>query len=125
MKTLSIHRPCPNAHASLDRNAGEIRAGELAALAVLKISGLPDRASGRSSAATQNEASIVFDFRQEGTARLAQSMTTTSLGDPPRAEERPRWNSASMCRVASRSLSVALCDIRPSAHAQHRALSAY
>ena len=69
-----IHR---DAHVSLDQHTGEIRAGELAALVVLKISGLPYRASASSSAATQNEASIVLDSRQERTARLAQSMTAT------------------------------------------------
>ena len=45
---------------------------------VLKISGLPCRASASSSAATQNDASIVFDNRQERIARLAQSMTATT-----------------------------------------------
>jgi hypothetical protein len=42
---------------------------------VLKISGLPYRAKASSSASTQNEASIVFDSRQDRTARLAQSIT--------------------------------------------------
>ena len=44
---------------------------------VLKISGLPNRASASSSAETQNETSIVLDNRQLSTARLAQSMTAT------------------------------------------------
>jgi hypothetical protein len=44
---------------------------------VLKISGLPNRASASSSAETQNETSIVLDNRQLRTARLAQSMTAT------------------------------------------------
>jgi hypothetical protein len=44
---------------------------------VLKISGLPNRASVSSSAATQNETSIVLDNRQLSTARLAQSMMAT------------------------------------------------
>jgi hypothetical protein len=41
---------------------------------VLKMSGRPKRASVSSSAATQNEVSMVLDGRQESTARLAQSM---------------------------------------------------
>ena len=72
--TAPVHR---DAHASLDQHAGEIGAGELVALSVLKISGLPYRASASSSAATQNEASIVLDSRQERTARLAQLRTAT------------------------------------------------
>ena len=44
---------------------------------VLKISGLPKRASASSSADTQNDTSIVFDSRQASTARLAQSITAT------------------------------------------------
>jgi len=44
---------------------------------VLKISGLPKRASASSSAATQNEVSIVLDSRHARTARLAQSITAT------------------------------------------------
>jgi hypothetical protein len=38
---------------------------------VLKISGRPKRASSSSSAAMQNEASMVFDNRHANTARLA------------------------------------------------------
>jgi hypothetical protein len=38
-------------------------------LSVLKISGLPYRASASSSAAMQNEASVVLDSRQERTAK--------------------------------------------------------
>jgi hypothetical protein len=44
---------------------------------VLKISGLPKRASASSSAETQNPTSMVFDSRQLSTARLAQSITAT------------------------------------------------
>jgi len=44
---------------------------------VLKISGLPNRASAYSIADTQNDTSIVFDSRHAKTARLAQSITAT------------------------------------------------
>jgi hypothetical protein len=44
---------------------------------VLKISGRPKRESASSSAATQNELSIVFDRRHDRTARLAQFVTAT------------------------------------------------
>jgi multidrug efflux pump subunit AcrB len=46
---------------------------------VLKISGLPIRADVSSSAATQNQTSIVLDNRQLSTVRLAQSMIATQL----------------------------------------------
>jgi hypothetical protein len=38
---------------------------------------LPNRASASSSASTQNAVSMVFDSRQESTARLAQSRMAT------------------------------------------------
>jgi hypothetical protein len=44
---------------------------------VLKISGLPNFARASSSAARQNEESIVFDSRHASTARDAQSMIAT------------------------------------------------
>ena len=80
MKTLSIQRPRPSIEM---RTPAWISAPVKSALvnwlpwSVLKISGLPYLASASSSAATQNEASIVFDSRQDRTARLAQSMTAT------------------------------------------------
>jgi hypothetical protein len=49
---------------------------------VLKISGLPQRANASSNASTQNEASSVFESRQDNTARLAQSMTATRYRKP-------------------------------------------
>jgi len=49
---------------------------------VLKISGLPKRASASSSAERQNDTSIVFDSRQASTARLAQSMIATRYKNP-------------------------------------------
>ena len=49
---------------------------------VLKILGLPKRASASSSASTQNELSVVFDSRQLNTARLAQSMIATRYRNP-------------------------------------------
>jgi hypothetical protein len=45
---------------------------------VLKISGLPQRASASSNASTQNAASIVLKSRQASTARENQSMIATS-----------------------------------------------
>ena len=56
---------------------------------VLKISGLPWLASVSSSAATRNEMSIVFDSRQDRSARLTQSMTTfaASLAFAPIGEK--------------------------------------
>jgi hypothetical protein len=47
---------------------------------VLKISGLPYLASASSTAATRNETSIVFDSRQDRSARLTQSMTAFVAG---------------------------------------------
>ena len=85
MNTLSIQRPRPSIEM---RTSAAISTPVKAALvnwlpwSVLKISGLPNRASASSSAATQNEASIVFDSRQESTARLAQSMTATRYRNP-------------------------------------------
>jgi hypothetical protein len=59
------------------QGAGEVVAGELAALSVLKISGRPYRKSASSKASTQNSAPSVFDSRHASTARLTQSMITT------------------------------------------------
>ena len=70
--TAPIHR---DAHVSLDQHAGEIRAGELAALVGVENLRLAVSGQRLLHAATQNEASIVLDSRQERTARLAQSMT--------------------------------------------------
>jgi len=77
-----IHRDLNLGHREC---AGEDGAGELAApglrwgrlSSVLKISGLPKWAKASSSAAMQNEVSIVFDSRHVNTARLAQSITAT------------------------------------------------
>jgi len=44
---------------------------------VLKMRGLPCRVMASSSASMQKRVSIVFDKRQERTARLAQSMIAT------------------------------------------------
>ena len=61
----------------LIQHAGEAEPVNWLPWSVLKISGLPYRASASSSATTQKDASIAFDFRQDRTARLAQSMTAT------------------------------------------------
>jgi hypothetical protein len=67
-----------------DRDAGfgkaPVKAAEVNCepWSVLKISGLPNLASASSSAATQNETSIVFDSRHARTARDAQSMIATN-----------------------------------------------
>jgi hypothetical protein len=60
-----------DANAGVGQHRGEGRSGELAALSVLKISGRPYRASASSKASTQNDASLVFDSRQDSAARLA------------------------------------------------------
>ena len=44
---------------------------------VLKISGLPKRASASSSASSQNDTSMLFHSRHASTARLVQSMIAT------------------------------------------------
>jgi hypothetical protein len=80
MKTLSIQRPRPSIEILIPVAASTpVKAAPVNWLpwSVVKISGLPKRASASSSAATQNEASIVFDNRQVSTARLAESTTTT------------------------------------------------
>jgi len=62
-----IHR---DAHAGREQDAGEGRAGELAALVGVEISGLPYLASASSSASTQNEASSMLEPpRQDCPAR--------------------------------------------------------
>jgi hypothetical protein len=76
-----IVHPAPSpvhgdADPGLDQHAGEGRAGELAAL--VGVEDLRFAVSGqRVLQRTQNDASIVFDSRQERTARLAQWMTAT------------------------------------------------
>jgi hypothetical protein len=80
MKTLSIQRPRPSIEMRTPASISTPVKAELVnwlPWSVLKISGLPYRASASSSAAKQNQASIAFDSRQERTARLAQSMTAT------------------------------------------------
>jgi len=70
-----VHR---DAHAGRDQHAGECRAGELAALVGvedLRFAMPGQRFLQRRHA--ENEASMVFDSRQDRTARLAQSMTAT------------------------------------------------
>src|SRR5439155_9451011 len=69
-----VHR---DADAGLRQHAGEVPLVNWLPWSVLKISGLPNRASASSSAARQNPTSIVFDSRQASTARLAQSMIAT------------------------------------------------
>jgi hypothetical protein len=85
MNTLSIHRPRP----SIEMRTPASASAPVKAVLVnwppwsaLKISGTPKRASGSSSASTQNELSIVFDSRQASTARLAQSMIATRYRKP-------------------------------------------
>ena len=60
----------------LINNSGECCVGKLAALIVLKISGLPWRARAFSSVSTRNAASIVIETRHDSTLRLNQSSTT-------------------------------------------------
>jgi hypothetical protein len=78
MNTLSIQRPRPSIEMRTPASISTLVKSALVnwlPWSVLKISGLPYRASASSSAATPNEASIVFDSRHERIARLAQSMT--------------------------------------------------
>ena len=76
MKTLSIQRPRPSIEMRMPAVASMPVKSPLVnwlPWSVLKISGLPKRASASSSASTQKALSIVFDSRQLSTARLAQS----------------------------------------------------
>jgi hypothetical protein len=80
MKTLSSQRPRPSIEIRTPvRCRTEMNAVEVNWLpwSVLKISGVPNRASASSSARTQKSASSVFDSRHARTARLAQSMIAT------------------------------------------------
>src|SRR5258705_8246105 len=56
---------------------------------VLKMSGVPKRASASSSADTQNDTSIVFDSRHASTARLAHLTLSLSKGDHRDQVEKP------------------------------------
>src|SRR6516225_5716188 len=80
MNTLSIQRPRPSIEMRTPAAASvPVKAALVNWLpwSVLKMSGLPKRASASSSAETQNEPSKVLDSRQDSTARLAQSMIAT------------------------------------------------
>jgi hypothetical protein len=80
MNTLSIHRPRPSIEM---RTPAPINTSVKAVLvnwlpwSVLKIPGLPERTNASCNASMQNEASRVFESRQDNTARLAQSITAT------------------------------------------------
>src|SRR5467141_5252064 len=66
MKTLSIHRPRPSIEMRTPAAASvPVKAALVNWLpwSVLKIAGLPKRASASSSAETQNDTSMVFDSR--------------------------------------------------------------
>ena len=77
----TIHR---DADVGILQDVGEGKAGELRALIVLKISGLPKRAIASCSAVTQKSASMVFDNLHARTFRLNQSMITTRYRKPLR-----------------------------------------
>jgi transposase InsO family protein len=53
---------------------------------VLKISDLPNRAKASSSAARQNDVSILLEMRRARTARLAQSMLVLPRKTSPKAD---------------------------------------
>src|SRR5712675_1996197 len=92
MNTLSIHRPRPSIEM---RTPAAPSVPVKAALvnwlpwSVLKIAGLPKRASASSSADTQNDTSIVFDSRHASTARLAHLTLSLSKGDHRDQVEKP------------------------------------
>jgi hypothetical protein len=73
-----VHPAAAAIHGDLDagpfERTGEGHAGELAALVGVEE---PKRSNASSSAATQNDTSVVLDSRQLSTARLAQSMMAT------------------------------------------------
>jgi hypothetical protein len=87
MNTLSIQRPLPSidirtsAAVSTSVNRGEVN---WPPWSLLKIPGLPNRASASSSAAMQKSTSMVFDNRQLRTRRVAQSITATRYRNPRR-----------------------------------------
>src|SRR5258708_23935688 len=92
MNTLSIHRPRP----SIEMRMSEVASVPVKAAlvnwlpwSVLKIAGLPKRASASSSAETQNDTSMVFDSRHASTARLAHLTLSLSKGDDRHEVEEP------------------------------------
>src|SRR5260370_39963160 len=92
MKTLSIQRPRPSMEILIPAFASvPVKAALVNWLpwSVLKISGVPKRASASSSADTQNDTSIVFDSRQLSTARLAHLTLSLSKGDHRDQVEKP------------------------------------
>jgi hypothetical protein len=77
MNTLSIQRPRPSMEIATPASmSAPVKAAEVNCepWSVLKISGLPNPVRASSSAARQNDTSIVFDSRHARTARDAQSM---------------------------------------------------
>lgn len=79
--TLAVHA---DPDVGCDQQAGELAAGELRALSVLKISGLPKRAMASSTASMQKAVSIVIESRQARTLRLNQSTTAARRQQPHR-----------------------------------------
>jgi hypothetical protein len=85
MKTLSIRRPRPSiemrtpasSNAPVKAAAVNWLPGQCCKSPAELVEALPYLARASSSAARQNEPSIVLESRQERTARLAQSMTAT------------------------------------------------